>query len=313
MRPVKPKRLKKGDLIGIISPASTPEDSFKFEESVTYIEKLGYRVKIGKNALKSEGYLAGIDKERLSDFHEMFKDKNVKAIFCSRGGYGAFRLLEKIDYKIVKNNPKIFVGYSEITALQMAILHKTGLVTFAGPMPAKDFVDEIDPYTEENFWRMITSEKKMGRLKFPDGNKLPGITKGNATGRMIGGNLSVLSPMINSDFLPPFKDKIIMLEDVGEVPYKIDRMLNQLRISGAFKKMNGLLLGRFVDCFEHDPTKKTLTLGEVMEDYLGAIKKPVIYTFPHGHIDSKLTLGFGLMMKMNATRGFVEITEGGVK
>ena len=181
----KPKRLNKKDVIGIVSPASSPDEFSRVERGVKYLEGLGYRVKIGANVGKNHGYLAGTDQERIDDLHSMFKDKNVKAIFTLRGGYGAFRLLDKIDYKIVKNNPKIFVGYSEITALQMAFLEKAGLITFAGPMVAVDFYDEVSEYTSELFWQTITSNKKIGKLEYPENQKLPFLQKGNASGRII--------------------------------------------------------------------------------------------------------------------------------
>ena len=148
----------KGDLIGIISPASSPDDLSLIESGVRYIEKLGYHTVLGKNVGKTIGYLAGTDEERVKDIHQMFSNKKVKAIFCLRGGYGAFRLLDKIDYKLIRNNPKIFVGFSEITALQMAFLQKTNLITFAGPMVVPNFSKNISPYTEEIFWRMVTSD-----------------------------------------------------------------------------------------------------------------------------------------------------------
>ena len=143
---VKPKRLKPGDVVGVISPASSPDDPIKIENGVKYLEKNGYRVVVGKNVGKYLGYLAGSDQERVDDLHSMFKNKDVKAIFCLRGGYGSGRLLDIIDYKIIRNNPKIFIGYSDINALQMAFFTKCGLITFAGPMVAVDFNEEINPY-----------------------------------------------------------------------------------------------------------------------------------------------------------------------
>lgn len=312
MNYLKPKKLRKGELIGIISPASSAEDSNLINEGIRYIESLGYRVELGKNIRKSRGYLAGTDEERVQDIHQMFKTKNVKAVFCLRGGYGAFRLLDKINYKLIRNNPKIFVGFSEITSLQMAFLKKANLITFAGPMVVPNFSKDVSTYTEANFWRLITSNKKMGRLKFPNSEKLPYINPGNVTGQLIGGNLAVFVSLIGTQFLPILKDKILFLEDVSEFPYKIDRMMNQLKLNQIFKKIKGIILGRFVDCLEHDPTKKTLTLSEVMEDYLRGIKVPTIYTFPHGHIKDMLTLPMGVKVKLNATKGFVEINEGSV-
>lgn len=313
MRIIKPKKLLKGDVIGLIAPGSNVDDPAILERGVSYLEKLGYRVELGINSDKSFGYLAGTDQQRIEDLHNMFKNKNVKAIICIRGGYGAFRLLDKIDYKLIKNNPKIFVGYSEITSLQMAMLHKTGLVTFAGPMIHPDFSNEINPYTEEFFWRMITSTKIIGRLTFPEENNLSSITKGKGSGRIIGGNLAVFSAMIGTDYLPELNKKILVIEDIGELPYKIDRILNKMRIAKLFRQLNGLILGRFIDCYEHDPSKKTLTLGEVMEDYFRDLKIPILYTFPHGHINEKVTIPFGITVNMNATKGYVEYSESAVR
>jgi muramoyltetrapeptide carboxypeptidase len=310
---LKPKRLNKKDVIGIISPASSPDEFLKVEKGVKYLESLGYRVKIGKNVGKNHGYLAGLDEERLKDLTTMFKDKEVKAIFSLRGGYGAFRLLDKINYNLIRNNPKIFVGYSEITSLQMAIFQKTGLITFAGPMVAVDFHDEISSYTEEYFWATITSNKKLGKLKFPENQKLPFIQKGIASGRIIGGNLAVFAALLGTPYFPNLTGKILMLEDIGELPYRIDRILNQLKLAGVFKKVKGIVLGRFVDCNELDPQKKSLTLGEVMQDYIGAVKIPSIYTFPHGHIKDFVTIPFGLKINLNASKGTVEFAEAAVK
>ena len=313
MRLIKPEKLKKGEVIGIISPASSPLDPSKLASGVKYLEKLGYRVEIGKNVGKVNGYLAGTDQERTDDLNSMFKNKNVKAIICVRGGYGAFRILDRINYKLIRNNPKIFVGFSEITAIQNAILHKVGLITFAGPMVASDFANGLSSYTEEMFWRVITSNKKLSRLKYPDQTRLSAITKGSTTGRILGGNLAVFNALIGSPYFPLLKDRILLLEDVAELPYKVDRMFNQLKMLKVFNKVKGIVLGRFVDCYEHDPMKKTLTLGEVMEDYLNDLKIPVVYTFPHGHIKDKLTVPIGLNIKMNATKGFIEYTESAVR
>ncbi len=313
MRIIKPAKLRTGDVIGIIAPASAPVDPTKLENGIRYIEKNGYRVELGNNVSKINGYLAGTDQERADDLNSMFNNKYVKAIICLRGGYGASRILDKINYKLIRSNPKILVGYSEITALQMAILQKSGLVTFAGPMVATDLGNGITPYTEDFFWRIISSNKKIGRLKYPDNEKLVSITKGGASGRIIGGNLSVFAALTGTDYFPDLKGRILMFEEVDELPYKVDRLLNQLRLLKVFKQIKGIILGRFVDCNEHDTSKRTLTLGEVMEDYMKELKIPVLYTFPHGHIKDKVTVPFGINVKMNASKGFVEYSESAVK
>jgi len=313
MNYLKPNKLLKGDLIGIISPASSPDDLSLIESGVRYIEGLGYHTILGKNVGKIRGYLAGTDEERVEDIHQMFSDKKVKAIFCLRGGYGAFRLLDKINYKLIRNNFKIFVGFSEITTLQMAFLQKSNLITFAGPMVLPNFSKEVSTYTEENFWRMITSTKKPGMVELPESCKLSSLNPGIVSGSVIGGNLAVFVSLLGTKFLPDLKNKILFLEEINEPPYKIDRMLNQLRLNNVFKKVKGVILGSFVDCREPDEKKKTLTLEEVLEDYFRDLKIPVIHSFPHGHIKDLVTLAIGSKIKLNATKGFVEFTENGVR
>ncbi len=312
MKIVKPKKLSKGDVIGIISPASSPDDLTRIENGVKYFEKLGYRVEIGRNVGKYHGYLAGTNEERLEDLHGMFNNKNVKAIICVRGGYGSPRLLDKIDYKLIAANPKIFVGYSDITALQLAFLKKIGLVTFAGPMVAVDFYDEVSPFTEEMFWTLITSKKSFGKIRLPDDEKIFSITKGNIKGRIVGGNLALVTSLVGTDFLPDFKEKILFLEEVGELPYRVDRMLNQLKLAKLLKQVKGVILGTFTDCNEIDPNKRTLTLGEVISDYFEDLNIPIVYNFKHGHIKNNITIPFGTMFKLNASRNYVEIAESAV-
>jgi len=299
MKAIKPKKLQKGDLIGIVSPASSVDDPSRLESGVRYIEKMGYNVIVGKNVGKFNGYLAGTDQERLDDLHSMFSNKKVRAVFCLRGGYGAARLLDKVDYKLIKNNPKIFAGYSDISALHLAMFFKTGLVTFAGPMVGVDFYDEVSPFTEEMFWSLITSTRKYGKI-------------GNPDGRIVGGNLSVISGLIGTEYFPDLNDKILLIEEMGEMPYKIDRMFNQMRLAGLFKGIKGVIIGSFRDCNEPDPNKRTLTLGEVITDYLSPLKKPVVYNFRHGHLKDNITVPIGINIKINASRKFVEIAEAAV-
>jgi muramoyltetrapeptide carboxypeptidase len=312
MKTIKPNKLVNGDVIGIVSPASSPDNMDKIEKGVNYLENLGYRVEIGENVGKVHGYLAGTDEERLGDLHSMFKNKNVKAIFSIRGGYGSARLLDRIDFSLIKKNPKIFVGYSDITALQMAIFKKTGLITFAGPMVASDFSGKINEYAEENFWKVLTSGKKIGKIHNPRDEKFYTLKSGRGEGHILGGNLAVFSSLMGTEFLPSFKDSILLLEDIGEAPYRIDRLLNQLRLAKAFNQVKGIILGRFVDCFEKDKSNETIKLNEVIEHYLSKLNVPVLYSFSHGHIKENLTIPFGVNCKLNASRGFVEITESAV-
>lgn len=312
MKLLKPKKLSNGDLIGLISPASSPDDLEKIEKSVKYYESVGYKVAVGKNVGKYNGYLAGTDDERLSDLHEMFKNKEVKAIIALRGGYGSGRILDRINYNLIKKNPKIFVGYSDITALHAAIHKKTGLVTFAGPMAAVDFYDEPNSFTEEHFWNLLTNSKKIGKVENPDDENFYTLNKGRGEGRIFPANLTVLVSLLGTDYFPNMKDTIWVLEDIEEPPYRIDRMFNQLRLNKVFKQAKGIILGRFVHCYETDTEKRTLTLNEVITDYFEELKIPVLYNIKHGHISSNITFPVGLKTKVNASRGFIEIMENAV-
>ncbi len=310
MKIIKPKKLNRGDLIGVIAPSSPINNSEKINNAVKYFEAQGYPVLLGKSVFSERGYLAGDDDLRLNDFHSMFANKNVKAIICLRGGYGSIRFIDKINFKLIRSNPKIFVGFSDITTLQLAILEKAKLITFAGPMISTYFgLDENENFIEEQFWDMITSNKKKRRVVNPNSEKYFVLNKGRAEGRLIGGNLTSLIALSGSRFLPTFDNSILLLEEISEPPYKIDRMFNMLRRQNIIKKAKGIILGRFIDCYEQDSDKKTLTLNEVILDYFANIRKPVIYNVNHGHVNNNITLPIGARCKINTTKGFFEILE----
>lgn len=310
MKIIKPKKLNRGDLIGVIAPSSPINNSEKINNAVKYFEAQGYPVLLGKSVFSERGYLAGDDDLRLNDFHSMFANKNVKAIICLRGGYGSIRFIDKINFKLIRSNPKIFVGFSDITTLQLAILEKAKLITFAGPMISTYFgLDENENFIEEQFWDMITSNKKKRRIVNPNSEKYFVLNKGRAEGRLIGGNLTSLIALSGSRFLPTFDNSILLLEEISEPPYKIDRMFNMLRRQNIIKKAKGIILGRFIDCYEQDSDKKTLTLNEVILDYFANIRKPVIYNVNHGHVNNNITLPIGARCKINTTKGFFEILE----
>lgn len=312
MEVLKPLKLRKGDLIGLISPASSPDDLTRIERAVKYFESLNYRIKLGDNIGKYYGYLAGTDEERLTDLHSMFEDKNVKAIICLRGGYGSPRLLGKINYKLIRKNPKIFVGYSDITSLQMAFLAKCGLVTFAGPMAAVDFHSEVEKYTEEIFWRMVTSGKPFGDYQ-PDENREVTFTGDEeAEGRVIGGNLALFCSSAGTPYLPHLKNKIVLIEDVGEPPYRIDRLLNQLMLLRGWQQVRGLISGIFTDSEEPDKEKRTLTADQVFSDYFGRLTVPFATNFPHGHIKRNHTIPFGVKIKLSPKKKRIRFLESAV-
>ncbi len=309
---IKPPRLKKGDLIGLVAPASTPSPNEKIEKGVLYLERLGYRVKVGKFVQEVLGYLAGTDDQRVSDLNEMLHDKNVKAIFALRGGYGTPRILSRIDYAAARRNPKIIVGYSDLTALQLALFKKIGLVTFSGPMVAVEMWNSIDPYTEEHFWRLLTSTKKIGSLKNPENEPVRSMNPGKAQGRLIGGNFSLMASLMGTPYQPNFAKALLVLEEVDEAPHRVDRMFAQLHNAGVLKKISGLILGKFTDCVPSDPSKPHLAIEQVLQDVSQRVKCPVVSNFQYGHIPKKLTIPLGLTARMEPRKGLIVVEESGV-
>lgn len=310
MNIIKPSRLRKGDLISIVSPASAPLDASKVHHGARYFESLGYRVTISKNVFNVNGYLAGTDEERAEDLNQAFADKNVKAIICSRGGYGTPRILDKIDYELIRKNPKIFVGYSDITALQLAIFKRTGLVTFAGPMMAVEFGDEsgpdgslrdkkIDWFTEQKFFDIVTSHKRIGVVKSHKDYRLSFQGKKKSTGRLLGGNLSLITSILGTEYVPDFSGSVLLLEEVSEEPYSIDRMLTQLRLAGILNGVSAFALGQFTNCAPEEPDKPHRTLDEVFREDLFSAGKPSVSNIPYGHLPVKLTLPIGVLVSID--------------
>jgi muramoyltetrapeptide carboxypeptidase len=309
---IKPPRLRKGDVIGLIAPASTPSSEEKILKGALYLEQLGYRIKCGKHIRTVYGYLAGSDDERSADFNDMVHDKNVKAIFAIRGGYGTPRLLQKIDYRALKANPKIIVGYSDITALQLAIFRKIGLVTFSGPMTGSEMWRDFDAYTEEKFWRLLTSNKKIGTMKNPANEPWLTLRAGKASGRLLGGNLSLLACLMGTPYQPAMENSILVLEDVEESPYRVDRMLAHLLNAGILHKLQALVFGKFTDCVPNNPNDPFLTIDQVQEDFVNKIECPAVANFQYGHIAKKLTLPWGLKTKIDTKKNKLEIVESAV-
>lgn len=239
-----------------------------------------------------------------------FADKNVKAIICSRGGYGTPRILDKIDYELIRKNPKIFVGYSDITALQLAIFKRTGLVTFAGPMMAVEFGDEsgpdgslrdkkIDWFTEQKFFDIVTSHKRIGVVKSHKDYRLSFQGKKKSTGRLLGGNLSLITSILGTEYVPDFSGSVLLLEEVSEEPYSIDRMLTQLRLAGILNGVSAFALGQFTNCAPEEPDKPHRTLDEVFREDLFSAGKPSVSNIPYGHLPVKLTLPIGVLVSID--------------
>lgn len=308
---MKPRRLPAGGTIGVVAPASPPISDELLNNGITYLEKQGFRVRIGDAVRSKRGYLAGSDEERVRDINKMFADPEIDAIIAVRGGYGCARFLHLLDYELIRRNPKIFVGYSDITALHCAIYNRTRLITFAGPMVAADFGSEINSQTEAYFWSLIMEPKPGVRLSFGDLSGLKFGTQRSFTGPLLGGNVAVLCSLIGSAYLPGFNRTVLALEEIGEAPYRIDRMLNQLKMYGVFDKLSGILLGQFTDC-KQDNDRPTLTLDEVFDDYLSDLAYPVLDAVPFGHENQKITLPMGAYIRYIPDQNLLTIVESAV-
>ncbi|MFT3744752.1 MAG: LD-carboxypeptidase [Pyrinomonadaceae bacterium] len=309
---IKPKRLSPGDAVGIIAPASAVSAE-TFDRAMKNIEDLGFKPVAGKFARGSNGFLSGTDKERLSDLHWAFSDPQIKAVWCVRGGGGAPRLLGDIDYSLIRKNPKILIGFSDITALHLAIHQICGLVTFHGPVASSQYPD----YTKGNLLNVISkpvSPYKIGVSEFNLAKESPyyktePINKGKARGRLIGGNLSLLSALAGTKYaLGDLKGKILFIEEVNEPPYRIDRMLTQLRQSADLRSVAGIALGVFEDT-SASAGKTAQPVLDVIKDRLGDLGKPLVYGLSFGHIRDNITLPYGIEAELdvdNASLTFLE-------
>lgn len=280
---VKPKKLENGNTIGIIAP-SGPVDEVKIQIAKNYFEQKGFKVIFGKNLFKSDRFLAGSDEERLEDLHWAFEDKNIDAILCARGGYGAIRLLDKIDYNLIRNNPKIFCGYSDITALSLMFLKKTGLITFSSPMFQSDFSSPtLSKLTETSFFKVLNGENEVYA-------PTDLIKNGLAKGILWGGNLSTIVSLCGTDFIPD-ENFIFFAEDVSEPAYKIDKMLHQLiRIEKFRQNVSGLAFGEFTGL---DVDKEILT--KTFKEISDKLNVPTYAGFKFSHGNDKQTVPIGAL------------------
>lgn len=305
---LKPKRLCPGDTIGVITPAS-PGNLESAKQGILWLENQGFHVKLGKSVNQADGYLAGTDAERTADIHDMFAAPDVDGIICMRGGYGTMRLLEQLDYSLIQCHPKVFVGYSDITALHTSIGQRTGLVTFHGPMVSSDIGNDLTDYTGNALLRAITSAEPLGLIDNPPPFQAPEfIVPGIAEGCLTGGNLSLITSTLGTPYEINTQGKIFCLEDVGEEPYRIDRMLTQLLLAGKLQEAAGIVVGVCADCDPKPDTKPpSIQLEEVLQERLGNLKKPILYQLHFGHTENQVTLPFGVTAILD-TNGLV-ITE----
>jgi len=309
---VKPPRLKKGDTVGLINPAGAtfhPDDVNITRESLT---ALGLKMLAGKHLLDQYGYLAGSDKHRADDVNAMYSDPSVNAIITLRGGWGCNRILDLLDYQTITKNPKILMGYSDITSLLLALQAKTGLVTFHGPVGTSTWNKFSTDYVKRLLFEAsvfsMKNPKEIGDNLTQTEDRILTIHSGKSRGKLQGGNLTVLTSMIGSEYLPTFKDSILFLEDVGEDIYRVDRMLTQLKLAGILDKITGFVFGKCSKCGPGDGYS-SLTLKQVLDDHIKPLGIPAWYGSMIGHISEKFTIPLGIEAEINADLGRITLLE----
>lgn len=312
----KPRRLAKGDTVGLIAPASNAGEDESIRFTVDLVQSLGFHVKEGKYLYRRNQYLAGTDQERAEDVNTMFDDDEVDAIFCTRGGYGTPRILPYLDYDLIANNPKVFLGFSDNTAILAAMHVKSGLIGFHGPNMGQNLSD----YTLAEFKKVLVNpsptayigqapaiESREGFVERT--NRITRITGGIATGHLVGGNLSLVATLIGTPYEPDFRGSILFLEDTNEAPYRIDRMLTQLWLAGKLQQAAGIAFGKFTKA---DDEGNTFSIEEVIRMRCEPLGIPVIRGLMIGHVQDKTVVPIGLPAKLDADAGTLQLLEAAV-
>jgi len=284
-----PARLKPGDTIGIVAPAG-PFDRQSFLRGVSIIEDMGFQTFIPPGLFEKNRYLAGSDNHRAQFVNQLFADTSVDAIICARGGYGSMRILPMLDYDAIQNNPKVFIGFSDITILLSVLFSRCNLVTFHGPVVTS--LAEASEETKCSLFSNVTSESNPEIKLFSGKTIMPGV----AAGEVCGGNLTMLCHLVGTPFAPDFKNKILFLEDRGEAPYRIDRMLVHMALAGCFKGLSGIILGTFEECGPIEDVIKIIL--EVFEKY----SIPILAGLDAGHGRHNLTIPLGIEATLDADR-----------
>lgn len=312
---IKPRRLAPGQTVGIVAPSSPPNEPESVRIAIDIVESFGFRAKPAPHLFEREGYLAGEDALRAADLNALFADEQVDAIFCVRGGYGASRLLPMLDYDIIRANPKILLGYSDITALLLAIYHRTGLVTFHGPIASQTFT----PYTLAEFKKVLFDprppmplgapppfERSEGRVE--RANRITSLFPGKVQGRLLGGNLSLVAHLIGTPYFPDLTGAILFLEDVGEAVYSIDRMLTQLWLSQHLQKVAGVVFGKFTEPRPSEWVQNRLQ-EDVLAERVRALGIPAVMGLMIGHVEDQTVLPVGCLAELDASRGTLTLLE----
>ncbi len=310
--PVRPARLRPGDTVGLVAPARAFHLRSEIETARLVVEGLGLKPRLGPNFARRYGYLAGRDEERAADVNALFGDPEVKGILAGQGGWGCARLLPHLDFDLIRRNPKVLLGYSDLTALLLAIHARTGLVTFHGPTALSDW----SAFTLDWARRVLFEGEAptYRNVLLEDGRLVPRrwrtqvVTPGRASGRLLGGNLTVLSHLLGTPYLPDFEGSLLFLEDVHEEVYRVDRMLTQLGQAGVLKQARAVAWGTCTDC-EPGEGYGALTLEELLDDHVRPLGVPAYAGAMIGHIDDQFTLPLGLPAELDAEAGTLRLLE----
>lgn len=304
-RPQKPKSLKRGNTIGITAPSGAIWNKYHIDKVQEILRGEGFKTVLGKTLYMQDGYLAGEDEVRANELMEFYTDDSIDAILTMRGGWGCARILDKLDFKVIAQHPKILMGFSDITSLINAVFSKTNTITFHGPCGYSSWgnftLDQV---------KLALAQTQPFVMKNPQEYKddLKTWSKGIATGRLIGGNLTVIVSMIGTKYEPDWNDKLLFLEEIGEEPYRIDRMLWQLKQAGVFQAINGLIIGSFKNCNPEEP-HKSFSLDQVFAMHFKGMKCPVFQGAAIGHIAPKFTVPVGAMAEMDAEKFEIRMLE----
>lgn len=303
---LKPTHLSKGDTVGIIAPAG-PIQAEKLTEAIPFLEGLGLHVIVGQHVYERNDFIAGTDEERAQDFHDMIENPNVRAIFCARGGYGTGRIASMLDYKCIRKNPKIIWGYSDITYLHTAIRQQAGLITFHGPMIASDVSSEkFDAQSAQSFEQLfhaqpVTYDETISPLRT--------IAKGEGKGPLVGGNLSVFMSTMGTPYEIDTTGAILLMEDIGEDPYQVDGLCNQLKQSGKLEKLAGIAIGDFRPR-DLDQTERSTTYDSIFQHYFKDLHIPVVAGFQIGHCFPNIGIPLGTEATLSTETKQLHIEQG---
>jgi muramoyltetrapeptide carboxypeptidase len=313
----KPARLQTGAVVGLISPASATFEREDVEIVIDAVRGLGLVPRLAPHLFDRYGYLAGQDQDRAEDVNQFFADPEVAMLLPIRGGWGSSRTLPYLDYDLIRQNPKILVGFSDITALILGVSAQSGLVTFHGPNGLSGWRTAQTDF----FRRVLFNAERVTFENLVDGDdgdrlmqtrfRLQTITPGRARGKLIGGNLSVISGIVGSPYMPDLEGAILFLEDIGENIYRIDRMITHLKLAGVFDRLSGLIFGQCTNCTP-DESYGSLTLEEVLWGHIQPLGIPAWYGATIGHLETILTLPIGLEVAIDADRGTIEMLEAAV-